>query len=116
MKEVKSYLERVKGIFDNQDEYGNEITKEIEQEYFFYSQSFKPELITKYFEGWDKLKGYYSTDNIDIFFYNRNFMIHNEETKIDDFLLFPRTLDRFICHCQDAGITLYSKEVSNERS
>jgi len=86
----------------------------------FYSQLFKPELITELFEGWRKTKG------IDAFIHDKgddritlNFFINKFQncwtcqklsgTTLNDTINFPfapKTLDRFIYHCQDAGIEL----------
>jgi ethanolamine utilization microcompartment shell protein EutS len=93
----------------------------------FTSQPFKPELITELFEGWELIGGIYTSsvqlDKINYkdkvyllqFYWNSwqiNYRAKGEKyiTQCKDNYL-PKTLDRFICHCQDAGIELQFKEV-----
>ena len=75
----------------------------------FYSQPFKPELITELFEGWEtKDFSLYKNDNShrDIRF--NDGITYNFE--LNDFIeennYYPRTLDDFINDCQRAGIEL----------
>ena len=79
----------------------------------FYSQLFKPELIEKYFEGWETKD--FPDNSI---YYNWgepflgavfNFNKHSKVVKIlkdKTYLLKVKTLDQFITDCQRAGIEL----------
>jgi len=80
----------------------------------FYSQPFKPELITELFERWNKdlwdveLNKPYQT----YFYHNKKIVIRENkyieywnETYCED-MHYPRTFDDFINDCQRAGIEL----------
>jgi len=78
----------------------------------FYSQPFRPELITELFEGWtyddSNYIYWYEPDNSD---YVASINEDNNDLIIDSpknnlTVIMPKTLDRFICNCQDAGIEL----------
>lgn len=79
----------------------------------FYSQPFRPELITELFEGWELIK---VIDNYEFVFdsdKNNSINLYGEIEIIlygEDILLskywYPRTLDDFINDCQRAGIQL----------
>jgi hypothetical protein len=91
----------------------------------FTKQPFTPELITKYFKGWrtelvDKPSGYYKHYHdeyhlIDTDILNDKIWLDSPITGTIYYMRLPKTLDRFICHCQDADIELEWKEVANER-
>jgi hypothetical protein len=123
MIEVKSYLEIFNLGINEQLKYISSV-KIFDCWYkvsgvsfqYFYSQPFKPELITELFEGIN-----YEGDNIyvnntlqivdiccgvngDEVFYNGG-----GEPKTQHYSPFPRTLDDFITDCSRAGIKLYWK-------
>ena len=135
MIEVKSYLEFVqirsftkmkeyiKHVPTFKDRNFGDVLCAIQDVSEFYSQSFTSELIERYFEGWTLVEGYpiIHDEDGDLIFDDlrglktSDFVIRGRY-KCKDFRFQahkPCTLDRFICHCQDAGITLYFKEVKN---
>lgn len=91
---------------------GNELIpeKEILNEYIiwfdtlkeFYSQPFKPEMITELFEGWEGYDGHYYYKKQAIF----DFGYTNYEIKSNINWKIPRTLNDFISDCNRAGIEL----------
>jgi hypothetical protein len=124
MKEVKSYLElsqlarnafcRHPSLTEKERKYlawfQEFIGGEDKDMMAFYSQKFTPELITKYFEGWEYNNDtniYHAESNelISLDYFNKTYIYRGRHWYP------PTTLDRFICHCQDAGIKLYFKEV-----
>ena len=123
MKEVKSYLEYKQSVFN--PEFANMLNKlGFKNDDEFYSQAFTPELIEKYFEGWvaDEFPIFGNSKALYIRYNKGEHQVRIEgdnhsmlyENNIDEKAkrwYFPSTLDRFICHCQDAGIKLYWKEV-----
>lgn len=127
---VLSYLEMI----NDNDDYHFEFLKFMESKGFsiignqyykgvakFYSQPFKPELITELFEGWvtdatDESEYPYANywyDSSSIIsaefgeYFDNNLYLLNQEL----ILCKPRTLDDFINDCQRAGIELTWKEV-----
>lgn len=74
----------------------------------FYSQPFKPGLITELFEGFIPTgheQDYSHTSDYDFQFKTKRYMIHyGLEITITN--SYPRTLDDFITDCQRAGIEL----------
>ena len=90
----------------------------------FYSQPFQPEMITEYFEGWEKNKGekycvMSITTNADISF-TRNFPLkceagwvwkYESTSMLEYFELIPQTLSQFITNCIQAGIKLTWREL-----
>lgn len=80
----------------------------------FYSQPFRPELITELFEGWwyDKAKEKYLSNYEDngktsYLYLNICFETNYASYNICGIVLpFPRTLDDFITDCERAGIQL----------
>lgn len=90
----------------------------------FYSQPFKPELITELFEGWVLAEyskaefGYFKTvinkhiAEIEFSEYYDDGLYQICCTKTDQIIPKPRTLDDFINDCQRAGIELQFKEVT----
>ena len=132
--EVREFIDWVQQdcymrIYD-QDEDGN-ITKdsELDEQLLFemipfYSQPFQPEMITEYFEGWEKNKGekycvMSITTNADISF-TRNFPLkceagwvwkYESTSMLEYFELIPQTLSQFITNCIQAGIKLTWREL-----
>jgi hypothetical protein len=113
-------LRYVKGIDAQRecDKYFKYFYEDWKNALSFYSQPFKPELITELFEGWEanfeicskctikNLKDYSTFDFwVDIW---NNYILWEPHTKGELFwnLMFPRTLDDFINDCQRAGIEL----------
>jgi hypothetical protein len=77
----------------------------------FYSQPFKPELITELFEGWEWNGENVSSNEtliVDISWQSDYLVITFIEKDI--YFFFPRTLDDFITDCQRAGIELTWRE------
>jgi hypothetical protein len=135
---VLNYLELNKKGFGSteylflQDIYPNEWNPDSDKSYIhnaieFYSQPFSPKLIEKLFEGWEDIGNgnlIYQFEDSDLIYDNLrglnvpDFVLRGK-FKGKDLYRFqackPSTLDRFICHCQDAGIELKWKEVNNER-
>ena len=78
----------------------------------FYSQPFRPELITELFEGWGcdvEDDSYWFRNNHDKINYARSEMggyIQYDSTLMNQTFDIPRTLDDFINDCQRAGIEL----------
>jgi hypothetical protein len=75
----------------------------------FYSQPFKPELI-ELFEGWrDEGAGIYTLNKsyVDVCALSCTL---KAKSKLPYTLIPPSTLDRFIGHCEEAGIELEWKE------
>jgi predicted HicB family RNase H-like nuclease len=132
---VLNYLELANKLFDmtyDQEEefYENEFPAINDFVEKFYSQPFKPELVTKLFEGYTHIDNYYISplciDNINYqhktyyleFFWNShsigyiiknsNIMIYVRSNSL------PRTLDEFITDCQRAGIELEWKFSNNK--
>lgn len=100
----------------------------------FYSQPFKPEMITELFKGWLECPDLYVSDlqeipeghhvpfkwyiDFDSGIYIFKIFEYRDGDLVEDYLKIhkiPSTLDRFICHCQDAGIELTWKEQNNEQ-
>ena len=127
---VLSYLEVVKATFEDKDvDRDSYLIEVLENDMNFYSQPFKPELITELFGGWKydgllftnknyeiqftkyqlmEILGYYSDDDCGII----NGV--NENGKLFYEVIIPRTLDEFITDCQRAGIELTWKEQEND--
>ncbi len=92
-------------------------------DYLFYSQPFKPEMITELFEGWGfqhihtiggiKISGKRYRNlgyEIEVTFYDAQYYdIAQGVDDITDFI-YPRTLDDFINDCARAGIELEWKK------
>ena len=84
----------------------------------FYSQPFKPELITELFEGWEEYTGihdlYYNNYKSQEVRFNKNnkhlYDIYQDSLSRCVTFYKPRTLDDFITDCQRAGIQLIWKE------
>ena len=120
MREVLSYLEyNVNMPYKvSEVQFYNKLMEGFENSTEFYSQPFSPELIEKYFEGGSKNTIYasgYNMNNQKIIIFHPNikqsFSIQDCKKSYGMEFYYPSTLDRFICHCQDAGIKLYWKEV-----
>ncbi len=91
----------------------------------WYNQKFQPELIEKYFEGWEKHKTFVNTYN---YSYQNKYLIKEASgiysmlmnyKSIEDCIvlttLYPETLNDFIRDCQRAGIELtYKIKVRDE--
>ncbi len=80
------------------------------------NQPFTPELITKYFKGWEELSnGYYvakyELKNYDVTLNRRDKSCCYEKGLDTYWFKFPRTLDDFITDCQRAGIELEWRDV-----
>ena len=113
---VLSFLEMMKKTLADKDIDFLYLKETLTRDIEFYSQPFKPELISKYFEGWNVISssfiygGYYSNNGVYVLsFINDIFsveIIKSNDTDLISECIMPRTLDRFICHCQDAGIEL----------
>ena len=125
---VLSYLETCKTYTISENQYGSAIIglvdipianimcwDSMEKVTNFYSQPFRPELIIELFEGWEHFNGMYSTGNflsdsikpiIDFSMskISNKYATYNTEDR--NIFIFPRTLDLFVCNCQDAGIEL----------
>lgn len=73
----------------------------------FYSQPFKPELITELFEGWEEISAitYWSATAV-FAFHLDSFGISTKNPEKTCWIFFPRTLDEFIIDCQKAGVEL----------
>ena len=74
----------------------------------FYSQPFKPELITELFEGW-KVTGttYYPKERFNVVFDDPiYYKIFDFSEGYDYLIMLPRTLDDFIRDCERAGVEL----------
>jgi len=93
---------------------------EINQVNTFYSQPFKPEIITEYFKGWemgiDKEGDLYVTDNYEEFsFYNdsdtsirymRMKYLEMPNVIPEQLIEMPKTLSQFITNCIQSNIKL----------
>lgn len=111
MIEALSYLEFNKSLDYELPQW---ITDEWENHTEFYSQPFKPELITELFEGWEKeeanVEMYYLIED-DYTWCEWTGTKYEVQGTLDNIKLYslPRTLDDFINDCQRAGIKLYFK-------
>ena len=111
--EVLSYLE----LWQKDSEFIDKYCEFLERDTIdFYSQPFKPELITELFEGWEfdkrsltAFRNSVDTETVE-FDVNGKMKIHQLST---DVFPYPRTLDDFINDCKRAGIELEWRE--NER-
>lgn len=74
----------------------------------FYSQPFKPEMITEYFEGWNTTNGkFYFKDNSDKFEFGEDTQSSVKIVRFFPHSFFvPKTLSQFITNCIQAGIKL----------
>lgn len=105
--DVKEFVELVKSGLSIADK-----RNELYDSKHFYSQPFKPEMITEYFEGWGKDKQYPMTNPR---FKNINgdwLAMDSDSIRMNtiQFLIFPSTLSQFITNCIQAGIKLTWKE------
>jgi hypothetical protein len=81
-----------------------------------YSQPFKPEMITEYFEGWESFEGdvlsecFRNKEN-EIVIGNAIYAYSHIEVNEDKFPTMPKTLSQFITNAIQADIKLYWKEV-----
>jgi hypothetical protein len=105
--------------FDYQSFFDNVVPKCFITERAFYSQVFKPELITELFEGWELniIDGIEQIRRIQPFcaieFYKKYvayIIVDNCNCTDTTRTFLPRTLDDFISDCQRAGIELIRKE------
>lgn len=110
-----NFIEYYKNQLDllNADkEKGWHFVNNTERAYNFFSQSFKPELIEKYFEG----VSHRVWDNVDIFNSDKfcidicggsDIYYKVEESEYESEMQpLPKTLDNFISNCQNHGINL----------
>lgn len=85
----------------------------------FYSQSFKPEMITEYFEGWEADKRRNDTYWDDKGLYTLRItefgLMISSSTNNSGLIPIPRTLCRFIDHCYDAGLPLFLNDKALEK-
>lgn len=76
----------------------------------FYNEPFKPEMITEYFEGWEK---YWEENNADNFTNNKNLIsVYKDKSQVWFSNMHwhkPKTLNQFITNCIQAGVKLIWK-------
>jgi hypothetical protein len=75
----------------------------------FLNQPFEPEMITKLFEGWEKVKDTYYNNNISIYFLATLYLAKGVDIAVvydDAVFIYPSTLADFESDCRRAGIEL----------
>ncbi len=121
-------VERLVSLFDKGRMTREEFQVKLDKLIQFYSTPFKPEMITEYFEGWEKYfeddyknrARIFLTNGVDGITYDRDFYLLGKnglavnEWEMGDYIRFA-TLNDFISDCERAGIELtFKKEIADK--